>query len=29
MPVDFFTTEQEEKYGCSCDTPTSEQFLVR
>lgn len=26
MPVDFLTPEQEEKYGCFCDTPTSEQL---
>lgn len=26
MPVDFFTSEQESKYGCFCDTPTSEQL---
>jgi len=26
MPVDSLTPEQESKYGCFCDTPTSEQL---
>ncbi|MCQ6289421.1 DUF4158 domain-containing protein, partial [Bacillus cereus] len=26
MPVDFLTPEQEGKYGCFCDNPTSEQL---